>query len=368
MRKWNLLFALGACLASLTLTVGTAMASPNPADAPSPVCPVGTGDTLQQCVANFVNSVQSTVLAGVCPIIENLPPLPNPRPATITALHAGVFNNFVPLGLKPAVKQDFNITLNDVGGNSVKLANSIKSGSLTGDLFMSADASVNQTLEGPANGNWVDWFTVFARNQVVLAYDPHSRFAADFQTKPWYQVLQEPGIKLGRYDPNLDPLGYYTLFVAQLAEKYYAIPGLKQQILGADNNPNQIITANFPDGVSDAAFYYRSDATFDKTPFVTLPDQINLSNPDFASFYAQASYTTNIGQTFHGAPIQQSIAPLRGGDTRPVDDVIRLLDSPQGAALISQYGFLPSPILAGGNLNHIPLPIRCEVQGTYQSP
>jgi molybdate/tungstate transport system substrate-binding protein len=368
MRKRNLLLVVVACLATLTLTVGTATASTNPTDTPSPGCPTGPGDTLAQCIANFTQGLESNILARVCPAIENLPPLLPGPPATITDLHAGVFNNFVPLGLKPAVKQAYDITLNDVGGNSVKLANSIKAGSLTGDLFMSADASVNQTLMGAANGNWVDWFTVFARNQVVLAYDPHSKFATDFQTKPWYQVLQEPGIKLGRYDPNLDPLGYYTLFVAELAEKYYGLPGFKQQILGADNNPNQLITANFPDGVSDAAFYYRSDASFDKTPFVTLADQINLSNPAFVSQYAQASYTTNIGQTFHGAPIQQSIAPLRGGNTRAADEVIHLLDSPQGAGLISQFGFLPSPILAGGNINHIPLPLRCQVQGTYHTP
>ncbi len=85
-----------------------------------------------------------------------------------------------------------------------------------------------------------------------------------------------------------------------------------------------IITANFPDGKSDAAFYYRSDTTFDKTPFFTVADQINLSNPDFAGQYAQASYTTNIGQTFHGQPIQYSIAPLRDGNTHAAGAATRL--------------------------------------------
>jgi hypothetical protein len=41
---------------------------------------------------------------------------------------------------------------------------------LTGDLFMSADAAVNQTLMGEQNGNRVPWFVVFARNEVVLVY------------------------------------------------------------------------------------------------------------------------------------------------------------------------------------------------------
>jgi hypothetical protein len=141
--------------------------------------------------------------------------------------------------------------------------------------------------------------------------------------------------------PQSRPTGYYDLFVGQLAEKYYGIPGLKQQILGADTNPNQVINTN---------------PTY-------------LSNPDFTSEYAQASYTTNIGQTFHGAPIRVSIAPLRNGNTHAADEVIRLLDSPtQGAALLRQFHFLPSPILAGGNIHAIPLPIRCETMGTYQNP
>jgi molybdate/tungstate transport system substrate-binding protein len=46
---------------------------------------------------------------------------------------------------------------------------------------------------------------------------------------------------LGRTDPNTNPGGYYALFVAGLAERYYAIPGLKQRLLGADTNPAQLL-------------------------------------------------------------------------------------------------------------------------------
>jgi ABC-type molybdate transport system substrate-binding protein len=62
---------------------------------------------------------------------------------------------------------------------------------LAGDLFMSADASVNRTIMGASNGNWVDWSTVFARNEVVLAYSPTNTFATQFDQArngrtPWY--------------------------------------------------------------------------------------------------------------------------------------------------------------------------------------
>jgi molybdate/tungstate transport system substrate-binding protein len=55
-------------------------------------------------------------------------------------------------------------------------------------------------------------------------------------------VLEQHGAKLGRDNPNVDPLGYYDLFVGQLAKLYYGIPDLKQKIPGDDNDQKQIIT------------------------------------------------------------------------------------------------------------------------------
>ncbi|MGH3778213.1 MAG: extracellular solute-binding protein [Pseudonocardiaceae bacterium] len=301
---------------------------------------------------------------------------PRADPATITVLHAGMVRNLVNSGLVPAVKECDDVTLNATRGNSVALANGIKDGTLTGDLFMSADAAVNQTLMGASNSNWVDWFMVFARNEVVLAYSPNSQSTAQFEQArdgqiPWYEVLEQPGVTLGRDDPNLDPLGYYGVFVGQLAEQFYQLPGLKQRILGDDNNPEQVIapTADqLKNGTLDAAFMYINRAKDDGVPFVRLPDQINLSNPDFTSEYATASYTTNLGQTFRGAPIQVSIAPLRNGNQQAAAETIELLTSARGSELLNSFGFLPSPILVGGNINAIPIQLMCRIEGTYTTP
>ena len=51
---------------------------------------------------------------------------------------------------------------------------------------------------------------------MVIGYNPTSKFATDLQaasngSKPWYQVLEEPGLRLGRTDPALDPKGVRTL-------------------------------------------------------------------------------------------------------------------------------------------------------------
>ncbi len=69
----------------------------------------------------------------------------------MTVLHAGSMNNLIQQGLTPATQRDLGIKVQDVAGNSVFLANSIKDGSKTGDLFMSADAGTNALLIGDAS-------------------------------------------------------------------------------------------------------------------------------------------------------------------------------------------------------------------------
>lgn len=120
--------------------------------------------------------------------------------ASVKVLHAGSLTTLVRHHLGPALSQTSRVTLESEGGHSVALAQAIKAGRLRGDVFLSADAEVNQIILGPENGEWIRWFVIFACNAVVLAYSPNSRFLADFEQArsgaiPWYEVLQQPGIK-----------------------------------------------------------------------------------------------------------------------------------------------------------------------------
>src|SRR4051812_28844079 len=99
----------------------------------------------------------------------------------LTVLHAGALTNLVGNGLGPAFERATGIPVRPVRGHSVALADGIKDGSKVGDLFMSADAEVNRQLMAAANGDWVRWFVVFARNAVVLAYSPRGRFTPAFE-------------------------------------------------------------------------------------------------------------------------------------------------------------------------------------------
>jgi len=130
---------------------------------------------------------------------------------TVNVLYAGSLVNLMEHGIGPAFDKAAGVSFRGYAGGSNKLANEIKGKLVPGDVFISANPKVNDDLMGAANGGWVDWYVTFAQSPLVIGYNPSSRFAADLKSKPWYEVLQEPGIRIGRTDPKLDPKGKLTL-------------------------------------------------------------------------------------------------------------------------------------------------------------
>src|SRR5947209_18839879 len=119
---------------------------------------------------------------------------------------------------------------------------------------------------GPGNGDYVSWYFTFARSELVIGFDPKSRFAPAFrqvqQRKlPWYTALSQPGLRFGRTDPNLDPKGYRAIWAVNLAQKLYHLQGFKKRLLGSDLNPAQIfpeevLVARLLTGQLDAGGFY----------------------------------------------------------------------------------------------------------------
>jgi ABC-type molybdate transport system substrate-binding protein len=84
---------------------------------------------------------------------------------------------------------------------------------------------------------YADWNIRFAANQMALCYTDKSRHASEISAENWYEVLQKKDVVWGHSDPNLDPCGYRSLMVLQLAEKHYGIPGLNDKLLA--NRPQE---------------------------------------------------------------------------------------------------------------------------------
>jgi molybdate/tungstate transport system substrate-binding protein len=234
-------------------------------------------------------------------------------------LYAGSLVNLMERGIKPAFDKADGTAFRGYAGGSNKLANEIKGKLVPGDVFISANPKVNAGLMGAANGAWVDWYVTFAQSPLVIGYNPSSRFAADLKSKPWYEVLQEPGIRIGRTDPKLDPKGKLTLELLEKASAVYKIPDLSGKVLGAPENPAQVLpeedlVGRLQSGQIDVGFFYSTETTDLKIPAIALPPETALS----------AHYTATV---LNGAP--HAAAAVR---------FLTFLLGPDGTALMRAHG------------------------------
>jgi molybdate/tungstate transport system substrate-binding protein len=278
----------------------------------------------------------------------------------ISVFYAGSLVNLMEKKIGPAFTQTSGYPYEGEGKGSTALANEIKGKLRTPDIFISADANVDKNLMGSANGNYVSWYTPFARTSIVIGYNPSGKLAADFQaaangTKPWYQVLEEPGVRLGRTDPALDPKGVRTIIVMELAQQYYHQPTLSQKILGTTENASQIfpeeeLVTRLGSGQLDAGFFYLNEVKEQNLPYITLPNQVNLSDPSLNSTYAQATYTDpKTGKTTKGAATVYTITiPSTSKNNAGAIAFVSFLYSPQGEAILTGDGLtLVTPAVSG---------------------
>jgi len=213
------------------------------------------------------------------------------------------------------------------------------------DIIALADEDVFPQLLVPAHATW---YVRFARNRMVLAYTPKSRGAGSINADNWWQVLQGAGVETGRADPQLDPNGYRTLLVLQLAERHYAQPGLAERLRRA--MPARNVRSKETDlvgllqaGEFDYIWSYESMARQLGLPFVQLPSRIDLSATADAAFYATASVRVH-GKgadsiTFRGRPIVYAVSvPLAAPHRELGERFVRFLLSADGRRILRSQG------------------------------
>lgn len=297
------------------------------------------------------------------------------RDNTVSVLYAGSLATAMENGLGAAFSKATGHAYKGEAQGSLGGARMIHDHLRSPDVFISADPTVNETvLMGDKNGNLVSWFVTMASSQLVLAYNPKSRFADKFQaaaasTIPWYEVLQIPGVRFGRGDPTTDPKGYRTLFLFELAGKHYQKPEIPR-MLGDPLNPAQVfpevaLLARVESGQFDAGIFYKHEVVAHHLPFVTFPPEINLGDPKFARFYAEATYKVPSGDRVQGAPIVFTITiPRTASHPAAAEALVRfLLSSPR---LLEEFGFGTIEHQVGGDRAQIPATLRGLCPGTYK--
>jgi len=303
------------------------------------------------------------------------------QPLPVLVAHAGSLDSSIN-DMAAGFTATTGYPLQHVRGPSGELAARIRAGALSPDVFMSADAEVNTTLMGEANGRLVSWYVLVARQRMVLLYSPSSPFASALARigpcgDGLGQMLTTPGLRLVRDDPTNDPAGYRALFVLQLAENYFCWSGLARALLGTPSNPEQVLIiqdGHYLDaprprlrrGAVDAHLTYFTGALSSHLPMLDLPDAINLGDPGRAAAYARATYTNPQGHTFVGTPLAWS-ATIPGSARNPVGGVafVRYVLSAAGQAVLTGRGYDTVPALVGGEPVAVPAELRDVMDGPY---
>src|ERR1700738_3877534 len=268
--------------------------------------------------------------------------------------YAGSMGALMDRFIGPAFAKANAVEYQGIGQGAYGLARQLEGRLLQADVFVPitpgpVDIVKKAGMIGPA--------VPVASTQMVIAYSPKSKFVPEFEAaaqakKSWYDVLQTPGLRFGRTDPATDPQGQNIIFTMLLAQNFYKLPGLADKILGGYQNPQQIFTepsllSRLEAGQIDASSGYLSAATSHHLPFITLPDEINLSNPEMeAQWYKNVQFSITLpgGKTvtlntqplvFYATVLKDSKQPALAAK------FVQFMQSPEGQKLLEDNGYSP---------------------------
>ncbi|WP_225334762.1 extracellular solute-binding protein [Halomicrobium urmianum] len=244
------------------------------------------------------------------------------------SLHAaGSLNHALENGLRDRV----DVPLRIEARGSTELARLVDEGVRDPDVLSLADPVLFESPLSP------EWYATFATNALVVAHDDTAagRRIAEAGSGAWFRPLLSDDVSLGRTDPDLDPLGYRTLFALELATDYYGLDrNLREAVTGRDQiYPETQLLGQFETGGVDAAVTYRSMAVSRGYDYVDLPAAIDLSDPDRTGEYATASYELPDGSVVRGAPIRY-VSTVRHR-SRAADEAFRA----HVTAPLDEFGF-----------------------------
>ncbi len=217
---------------------------------------------------------------------------------TVSMLAAGSLHNALENGLRSDLDRPAEIE----SRGSAKAARLVADGQKHPDIVSVADTALFDAPLTP------EWYAEFATNELVVIVNPETeggRQLADAGTGEWYRALPTQGVALGRTDPDLDPLGYRTLFMLELATDYYGLrTDLRDQLIDRGQiYPETQLVSQFETGAIDAAIAYRNMAVERGYDYIELPPEINFGAPEFTERYESVAYELPSGVVVEGGVI-----------------------------------------------------------------
>jgi molybdate/tungstate transport system substrate-binding protein len=221
---------------------------------------------------------------------------------------------------------------------------------------------------------YAGWYIKPARNEFVVAYSDKSKYADGLTADNWYDILSRPDVKVGLSDPRMDAVGYRTLMVTKLAERYYGQQEIMSNTVGkyfstpitsATTNGIDLIkvpelldpTGNhmyfrgaslqclalLESGDIDYSFEYISVAKQHNLKYLELPPEINLSDNNFAATYQNVKVSLDfrrfksVEPLFEGTPIDYGITiPANSKHQKEAVRLIDFLLGPEGRRICTE--------------------------------
>jgi len=276
--------------------------------------------------------------------------------------------------VSPAFTAAQGYTFSGRGGASGDLEADIASGEITPNVFESVGGD-NIT---PLMLKYTNWYIQYAGTAMVVAYNPKSKYASQFKaiadgSKPQsdlFTLLQTPGLKLGRTDPDIDPQGRDFIYMLELAQDYYHLPSdTVAKILGTTDfgtaSSSQIyaesaLDSTLQSGQLDAASAFVTQAIELHLDYVPLVPQINLCCEQYAAQYKTASVTIKGGTVKHGSPQVIDITII-GKQTPAAISFVQYTLSPAGLAQYKEGGFSLPARQVFGSASSVPSAISSEL-------
>ncbi|MFW5499116.1 MULTISPECIES: tungstate ABC transporter substrate-binding protein WtpA [unclassified Maridesulfovibrio] len=255
-------------------------------------------------------------------------------------------------------------------GGSTKMARMISEEGKPADIMASADYVV---IDKNLIPKFADFNIRFATNQLVLCYTAQSKYASEINADNWYEIIQKPGVVWGHSDPNLDPCGYRSVMVMQLAEKFYGKEGLFDKLIKQRKKewvrPKAVeLISLLKSGNMDYAWEYLSVAVQHGLKYITLDKHINLSDYKYNNFYKQAKVTVSgkkPGSTIDrvGKSITYGITQLKDAPNKTAATAfMAYMLSPEGGLKIlkemGQPPFVPAIIPDETMLKNMPVELQ----------
>lgn len=257
------------------------------------------------------------------------------------------------------------------GGGSFGLAQEIRSGEIAPNVFESIGTAPIRSLDPRSTR----WYASFASSPIVVAYNPHTSFAARLSAiahgrqplSELFHLMAQPGFLLGRTNPETDPQGQAFYEMVELAQRRdHLASDTTTKVLGAVDNPSEVfaetaLEARLQAGQLDAASAFRSQAVQLHLPYVTLPAAINFGDPALAGTYARATLTLSDRSVVHGVPLTVDITTLGHHDPVAAARFVAYTLSPAGRRAFSAAGYDVFPPQVFGNRAEIPIEVRHEL-------